>query len=64
MNTADEYRERAAHTRRLAKSVSDPAARAQLETMADDYEKMADDIERDLTDGKISTRLDDRTRRS
>ena len=48
MNSVLEYRERAAHARRLADSVLDPAAREQLETAARDYEQMADQLERDL----------------
>jgi hypothetical protein len=63
MNAAEEYRRRAAQARRVAKSISDPALRPQMETVADDYEKMADEIERGLANDKIRTRLDDRTRR-
>ena len=48
MNSAQEYRERAAQARRLGDSVLDPAVREQLETAAKDYDQMADELERDL----------------
>lgn len=48
MNTALEYRERAAQARRLADAVLDPAVREQLETAARDYDQMAAELERDL----------------
>ena len=63
-NTANKYRERAAHARRLSESISDPALRAQMEMVANDYDRMADDIEQGLAEGTISMRFGDRIRRS
>jgi hypothetical protein len=48
MNSGKEYRERAAHARRLADSVLDPTTRERLETAARDYDQMADRLELDL----------------
>jgi hypothetical protein len=45
MHSVQHHRERAAHVRRLAQSVSDIALREQLETVANDYDLMADELE-------------------
>lgn len=56
MNSALEYRQKAAHARHLAESVLDPVAREQLETVARDYEKMAQEIEKDLSEEQPKSR--------
>ena len=50
MNSVRTYRDKAAHARRLAKSLMDPAMREQLEIAARDYDQMADELA-DQTEG-------------
>jgi len=45
MYKAQEYRYRAFSLREAAEKASDPAAREQLEMIADDYDKLADEVE-------------------
>jgi hypothetical protein len=52
MNSAQEYRERAAQARRLAKTVFDAALRERLETVASDYDRMADQLEQEAPRGE------------
>lgn len=42
---ANQYRERAAHARSLARDARDPVVRDQLETVATDYDGMAIEAE-------------------
>jgi hypothetical protein len=44
MDKAQKYREKAAHARRLAKSVTDAVVREQLEIGAEEYDEMADQL--------------------
>jgi hypothetical protein len=50
METATIYRVRAAHARRLAEKAREPDVREQLETVASDYDRMADEIKPDHMD--------------
>ena len=45
MHSAQHYRERAARVRSLASSAAELALRAQLESMANDYDEIADELE-------------------
>jgi hypothetical protein len=45
MHAAQHYRERAARVRSLASSDADLALREQLESMASDYDEIADELE-------------------
>jgi hypothetical protein len=45
MYKAQEYRYRASSLRDAAKRASDPAAREQLEMIAGDYDRMAEELE-------------------
>ena len=45
MYKSQEYRYRASSLREAAKKASDPAARAQLEMIACDYDRMAEELE-------------------
>lgn len=44
MEKVQEYREKAAHARRLARSVTDEMAREKLEGAAKEYDEMADQL--------------------
>jgi hypothetical protein len=44
MDKVQEYREKAAHARRLAKAVTDAVVREQLEIGAEEYDEMADQL--------------------
>jgi hypothetical protein len=46
MHSAQHYRLRAAQVRRLTESVLDPALLEQLQMVAGDYDRIADDLER------------------
>ena len=46
MHSAQHYRQRAAQVRRLTESVLDPALLEQLQMVAGDYDRIADDLER------------------
>jgi hypothetical protein len=46
MDRVQKYRKRAAYGRRVAKSVTDPLLREQLEMAARDYDEMADRAEK------------------
>jgi hypothetical protein len=47
MHAAQHYRERAARVRSLASSDADLALREQLESMASDYDEIADELEQE-----------------
>lgn len=44
MDKFQEYRERAAHARRLARAVTDAVVREQLEIAANEYDEIADQL--------------------
>ena len=46
MHSAQHYRHRAVQVRRLTESVSDPALLKQLETIANEYDQIADHMEK------------------
>ena len=46
MHSAQHYRQRAAQVRRLRESVLDPALLKQLETVANEYDQIADDMDK------------------
>ena len=46
MHSAQHYRQRAAQVRRLRESVLDPALLKQLETVANEYDQIADHMEK------------------
>ena len=46
MHSAQHHRERAAYVRRLAKWVSGPALREQIETVASEYDQITDNLDR------------------
>ena len=46
MHSAQHYRQRAAQVRRLRESVLDPALLKQLETVANEYDQIADHIDK------------------
>jgi hypothetical protein len=46
MHSAQHYRQRAAQVRRLTESVLDPALLQQLESFANEYDQIADHLER------------------
>jgi hypothetical protein len=46
MHSVQHYRQRAAQVRRLTESVLDPALLEQLQMVACDYDRIADDLER------------------
>ncbi|MBV9014886.1 MAG: hypothetical protein JO058_04435 [Alphaproteobacteria bacterium] len=50
MQEASYYRGPAVRARRLARSITDRKAAAQLERMAEDYDGIAEDLERGLID--------------
>lgn len=58
MDKIQEYREKAAHARRLARAVADAVVREQLEIAAKEYEEIADQLsaEDGLAEVKCSVR--------
>ena len=46
MHSAQHYRQRAVQVRRLTESVSDPALLKQLQTIANEYNEIADHIDK------------------
>ena len=67
MHSAQRYRQRAAQVRRLTESVLDPALPQQLETVANEYDQIADHLERPQSGtaeidhgGASATQRDDR----
>jgi hypothetical protein len=54
MNSVQGYRDKAARSRRLAESVSDPLVREQLELAAKEYDEMADQLPAE--DGPVEIR--------
>jgi hypothetical protein len=65
MHSAQRYRQRAAQVRRLTESVLDPALLQQLETVANEYDQIADHLERPHSGtaeigGASATQRDDR----
>jgi hypothetical protein len=46
MHSAQHYRQRATQVRRLTESVLDPALLQQLKTVANEYDQIADDIDK------------------
>lgn len=57
MDKVQEYREKAAHARRLARGVTDAVVREQLEIAAEEYDEIADQISADDRPAEAGSRV-------